>query len=82
MMNSKRSCEVSAEVKAAVDDLLNGTTRNTTEEWLQREYIRLLRREANYKRNESKFQQIQQVTVGSNTVRSDGECPNQDRPDQ
>lgn len=33
------------EVSAAVDDILNGTSVGSHTEWLQREYIRLMRRE-------------------------------------
>ena len=34
------------EVKAAVDDIVNGTTVDSTAEWLQREYYRMMQREA------------------------------------
>lgn len=37
---------LSPEVQAAVDDILNGTSINSESEWLQREYARLMRREA------------------------------------
>lgn len=37
------------EVQAAVNDILHGTTVDSHTEWLQREYIRLMRREAAYK---------------------------------
>lgn len=53
-MNRKRKMEMRPEVKAAVDDILNGTSVDSHTEWLQREYIRLMRREANYKREEKK----------------------------
>lgn len=44
------------EVQAAVDDILNGTAVNSACEWLQREYIRLMRREARMKQEcESKL---------------------------
>ena len=33
------------EVSVAVDDILNGTSVGSHTEWLQREYIRLMRRE-------------------------------------
>lgn len=46
----------SPEVQAAVDDILNGTSVNTVAEWLQREYVRLMRREARMKQEcESKL---------------------------
>lgn len=51
-MPIKRKNEISPEVQEAVNDLLNGTAVNSAGEWLQREYIRLLRREANNKRTE------------------------------
>ena len=49
----KRKHELSDEVKSAVDDLLNGVTTSTSSEWLQREYIRLMRRECSYKKSEN-----------------------------
>ena len=42
---------LSAEVKAAVDDIMSGTTMDSATEWLQREYARLMHREAQYRRN-------------------------------
>ena len=54
---------MSDEVKKAVDDLLNGTSVSSSGEWLQREYIRLLRREASQQKNiqiESKLENKQQ----------------------
>ena len=49
---------MSAEVSAAVDDILNGTSVDSTTDWLQREYVRLMRREFKLKKelNESKSQ--------------------------
>ena len=38
--------EMTAEVREAVNDILHGTTVDSATEWLQREYIRLMRREA------------------------------------
>ena len=35
---------MSPEVKEAVDDILNGVTVDSSTEWLQREYLRLMRR--------------------------------------
>ena len=37
------------EVLKAVNDILHGVTVDTHTEWLQREYIRLMRRELSYK---------------------------------
>ena len=51
----KRRAELSDDVKNAVEDILHGTSVDSHTEWLQREYIRLMKREANKKR-ESKFQ--------------------------
>lgn len=34
------------EVKAAVDDVVNGTSVESSAEWLQREYLRMMHREA------------------------------------
>ena len=56
--NPSRREPLSEEVKNAVNDILHGTGTGSTQEWLQREYIRLMRREASYKRdaqNESKL---------------------------
>jgi len=55
--SQKRRAELSDEVKDAVNDILHGTNVGSHTEWLQREYIRLMRREAAYKReNESKLE--------------------------
>ncbi len=40
------------EVAAAVEDILHGTSVNSHTEWLQREYLRLMRREAKWKQSE------------------------------
>ena len=72
----KRKQELTDDVKKAVDDLLNGTAVTSSGEWLQREYIRLMRREAQYRRyeNESNLKQ--------NTDKINGEHSNEDRPTQ
>lgn len=44
-MNSESRPPKSKEVAAAVDDILNGRSVDSASEWLQREYIRLMRRE-------------------------------------
>jgi hypothetical protein len=51
--NRKKRMEMSPEVKEAVNDILNGVTVDSSVEWLQREYLRLMRREANRRQNES-----------------------------
>tara|TARA_B100001741_G_scaffold75654_1_gene61220 strand:+ start:11740 stop:11982 length:243 start_codon:yes stop_codon:yes gene_type:complete len=51
--NRKKRMDMSPEVKEAVDDILNGVTVNSSTEWVQREYLRLMRREANKRQNES-----------------------------
>lgn len=48
---TKRRNDMRPEVKEAVQDLLHGVEVSSTYEWLQREYIRIMRREAAYKRN-------------------------------
>lgn len=48
----KRRQQLNPEVKAAVHDILHGTDVNNNTEWLQREYIRLMYREANKLRSE------------------------------
>ena len=50
----KRRPEMKPNVRQAVNDILHGTSVDTATEWLQREYIRLLKREASY-RSESKL---------------------------
>ena len=50
MSVNKRSRPVLSEnVKTAVDDILNGHSVDSHTEWLQREYIRLMRREAAFR---------------------------------
>tara|TARA_B100001769_G_C21749360_1_gene410585 strand:- start:181 stop:384 length:204 start_codon:yes stop_codon:yes gene_type:complete len=44
------------EVKEAVDDLMKGTSKDSLTEWLQREYVRMMLREVNEKKNESKLE--------------------------
>ena len=46
--------ELRAEVKAAVNDLMTGTPTDSATEWLQREFARLMHREAQYRRNNAK----------------------------
>lgn len=50
---NKKRMEMRPEVKAAVDDILHGVTVNSATEWVQREYLRLMRREASKRQNES-----------------------------
>ena len=70
----KRKQELSEDVKKAVDDLLNGTSVTSSEEWLQREYIRLMRREAQYRKSENESKSKQ------NTEKTNGEYSDKDRP--
>ena len=49
MKNAKRKKQLSPEVEAAVNDILHGTSTDNHNQWLQREYIRLMRRECNMK---------------------------------
>lgn len=64
----KRRNDLRPEVQSAVDDLLNGVTTDSLSEWLQREYIRLMRREAAYKgQNESKLEKKSNETNGSSS---------------
>jgi hypothetical protein len=57
---------MSEEVQAAVHDILHGTSVDSHTEWLQREYIRLMRREAAAKQNESKLEKRQANNVMRN----------------
>lgn len=75
----KRKQELSDEVKQAVDDLLNGTGTGSKEEWLQREYIRLMRREASYKRTE-KLESESKLKKDMNE--KNGKYSEQDRPNK
>lgn len=50
----KRTAEVSDEVRAAVEDILNGTHVDDHTQWLQRNYIRLMRRECNEEKEKKK----------------------------
>lgn len=72
----KRKQELTEEVEKAVDDLLNGTAVNSSGEWLQREYIRLMRREAQYRKSENESK------LPKNTDKKDGEHSDQNRSDQ
>ena len=42
------------EVQDAVNDILNGVSRDSAIEWLQREYIRLMKREANWRSSQKR----------------------------
>ena len=48
------------ETKKAVDDILNGTSTDSVEQWLMREYGRLMEREAKVKKMESNFHKKKQ----------------------
>lgn len=78
----KRKDEMSEEVKQAVDDLLNGTGTSSADEWLQREYIRLLRREASYRRNERESKLISTTNQLAQPQKENGKHIEQDRSDQ
>ena len=45
------------EVQAAVNDILSGDSTDCASEWLQREYRRLMEREALYRKNQSESSQ-------------------------
>ena len=47
--NVKRRVELRPEVQDAVNDILNGKDVNSGIEWLQREYMKVMRREASVK---------------------------------
>ena len=66
---TKRRNDMRPEVKEAVQDLLHGVDVNSPHEWLQREYIRLMRREAAYKRNVSQSKNAVKSTVGDSAVK-------------
>lgn len=42
--------ELRPDVQAAVDDIMSGNTADSASEWLQREFQRLMHREAEYRR--------------------------------
>lgn len=65
----KRRNVMSVEVQNAVHDILHGVTVDSHTEWLQREYIRLMRREAaKQKENESKSKKNLERNNGHTSV--------------
>ena len=53
------------EVSAAVHDIMYGETLDSGTEWLQREYLRLMKREAQLAANESKYKEV--LSKGTST---------------
>ena len=76
MNAGKRKATMSMEVNEAVNDILNGTSVDSHTQWLQREYIRLLRRECNRERqilvNESNLE-INKRDAGTETLENANE---------
>ena len=72
----KRRAELTDEVKAAVDDLLNGTDVDSHTAWLQRQYIRLMKRECGRER-EKKIES--NLTEKLDKEEKDGVSTEQDR---
>ena len=65
----KRRNVMSVEVQNAVHDILHGVTVDSHTEWLQREYIRLMRREAaKQKENKSKSKKNLERNNGHTSV--------------
>ena len=57
---------MSAEVSAAVDDIINGTSVDSAAEWLQREYIRLMRREFKMKKELAESKSRESTSTANN----------------
>ena len=65
------SQKLAPDVESAVNDILHGTARDSHTEWLQREYIRLMRREFNTRRqSDYERKRVRGETPG--TAPSDG----------
>lgn len=65
------------DVQEAVNDILNGMTKDSSTEWLQREYIRLMKREANWRSAQKRAcpeSNFEKKTKSSN-VGADGSNP-------
>ena len=74
--NNKRKRNVmSSQVEEAVNDILHGVTVDSSTEWLQREYLRLMRREAKAKQleNESKLRNTQNSIAQPQTSGNNGD---------
>lgn len=68
--SKRRRNAMSSKVETAVNDILHGVTVDSHTEWLQREYLRLMRREAKTKQmaHESKLKEVTAaVTTGTST---------------
>lgn len=65
-----KRARLSAEVSAAVHDILHGTSVDSTTEWLQREYIRLMRRE--FKMRKELAESKSQVLAARTSAESNG----------
>lgn len=85
----KRRAAMSDEVKAAVNDILHGTSVDSSTEWLQREYIRLMRREAANRANmeaanratiEAANRVSKESKLSSNVPHKDGGVASKDWP--
>ena len=75
-MPAKRTQRLTPEVQSAVNDILNGTDAGTHTEWLQREYGRLMLREARMRREmnhiESKLKNANAQTAREADNNDDG----------
>lgn len=56
---------MSTDVANAVNDILHGVSVDTHTEWLQREYIRLMRRELSYKSSIKKLNRESDSAAGN-----------------
>tara|TARA_B100000482_G_C12604253_1_gene296509 strand:- start:1382 stop:1633 length:252 start_codon:yes stop_codon:yes gene_type:complete len=77
--NVKRRVELRPEVQEAVNDILNGKNMDSGTEWLQREYMRLMKREAGFKSKEQALKK-NESKLSSENVEKNGEIVKQDRP--
>jgi len=76
--NVRRRVDVRPEVQEAVNDILNGKSADSGVEWLQREYIRLMRREAGFRSREQAQKKIESK-LSSEKSETNGNSVEQDR---
>ena len=76
--NVKRRVELRPEVQEAVNDILNGKDVNSGTEWLQREYMKLMKREAGLKSKEQALKKNESKLSTENSEKN-GSIIEQDR---
>ena len=76
--NVKRRVELKPEVQEAVNDILNGKDVNSGTEWLQREYMKLMKREAGVRSREQAIKKNESKLSAENSEKN-GATVEQDR---